>query len=111
LLISYLTDAGKSRRSGRAFGVQEDHIVFANLLASPRGLDAVCAARPRIRIVTSSIEERMNEHSFMAPSIGGFGDRFFGTVHAGGPPMKSVTVVRNSLLTVIAPADGVARIW
>ena len=66
-------------------GVREDRIVFVNFLASPQGLDAVCRARPHVRIVTSSIEERLNEHAFMIPGIGDFGDRFFGTVHAGPP--------------------------
>ncbi|WP_081605883.1 uracil phosphoribosyltransferase [Rhodococcus sp. AW25M09] len=64
-------------------GVREDRIVFVNFLASPQGLEAVCRARPQVQIVTSSIEERLNDEAFMIPGIGDFGDRFFGTVHAG----------------------------
>lgn len=66
-----------------AAGVHEDRIIFVNFLASPQGLDAVGRARPQVRIVTSPIEERLNEQAFMIPGIGDFGDRFFGTVHAG----------------------------
>lgn len=62
-------------------GVREERIVFVNFLASPQGLTAVHRARPGVRIVTSSIEERLNDQAFMIPGIGDFGDRYFGTVH------------------------------
>ena len=60
-------------------GVAEECIVFVNLLTVPVGIDAVCRRHPRVRIVTSSIEERLNENAYMLPGIGDFGDRFFGT--------------------------------
>lgn len=60
-------------------GVAEENIIFINLLASPEGLERVTAAHPKLQIVTSSIEKRLNEHAFMIPGIGDFGDRYFGT--------------------------------
>ncbi|GAA0298344.1 uracil phosphoribosyltransferase [Streptomyces polychromogenes] len=60
-------------------GVHEENIVFVNFLASPEGIDAVHAAYPLVKIVTSSIEQRLNENAFMIPGIGDFGDRYFGT--------------------------------
>lgn len=60
-------------------GVQEGNIVFVNFLASPEGIEAVHAAYPLVKIVTSSIEQRLNENAFMIPGIGDFGDRYFGT--------------------------------
>jgi uracil phosphoribosyltransferase len=60
-------------------GVREKNIIFINLLASPEGLERVTSAYPKIQIVTSSIEKRLNEHAFMVPGIGDFGDRYFGT--------------------------------
>ncbi|KIF00725.1 uracil phosphoribosyltransferase [Streptomyces sp. RSD-27] len=60
-------------------GVKEENIVFVNFLASPEGIDAVHAAYPLVKIVTSSIEQRLNENAFMIPGIGDFGDRYFGT--------------------------------
>ncbi|MFI0421257.1 uracil phosphoribosyltransferase [Spongiactinospora sp. 9N601] len=60
-------------------GVREEHVVFVNLLASPEGLAALSQAHPRVRVVTSSIEERLNESAYMVPGIGDFGDRYFGT--------------------------------
>ena len=60
-------------------GVPEEHIVFVNLLSAPEGIAAVRDRYPRVRMVTSSIEERLNEDAYMLPGIGDFGDRYFGT--------------------------------
>jgi uracil phosphoribosyltransferase len=60
-------------------GVVEENIVFVNLLSAPEGIAAVCERHPRLKIVTSSVEQRLNENAFMIPGIGDFGDRFFGT--------------------------------
>lgn len=63
--------------------VKEENIVFINLLASPEGLDRVVTTYPKIQMVTSSVEKRLNEHAFMIPGIGDFGDRYFGTTDCG----------------------------
>ncbi|MEU5219821.1 uracil phosphoribosyltransferase [Streptomyces sp. NPDC020807] len=59
--------------------VPEENIVFVNLLSAPEGIKAVHDRHPAVRIVTSSVEERLNENAFMLPGIGDFGDRYFGT--------------------------------
>lgn len=64
----------------RDAGVPEENVVLVNFLASPTGLERVSLAAPDMKIVTSSVEDGMNEHAFMVPGIGDFGDRFFGTV-------------------------------
>jgi uracil phosphoribosyltransferase len=60
-------------------GVAEENIVFVTLITVAEGITAVCERYPRVRIVTSSIEERLNDNAYMLPGIGDFGDRFFGT--------------------------------
>ncbi|MFS8102226.1 uracil phosphoribosyltransferase [Lentzea alba] len=60
-------------------GVLEENIVFITVITVPEGIAAVCERFPRIRIVTSAIEERLNDNAYMLPGIGDFGDRFFGT--------------------------------
>jgi uracil phosphoribosyltransferase len=60
-------------------GVAEERIVFVNLITVPEGITAVCRRYPRVRIVTSAIDEHLNEDAYMIPGIGDFGDRFFGT--------------------------------
>lgn len=61
-------------------GVEERKIVFINFLTSPDGIHRVCRAHPRLKIVTSSIEDGLDENAYMRPGIGDFGDRYFGTV-------------------------------
>jgi uracil phosphoribosyltransferase len=60
-------------------GVAEDQIIFINLITVPEGISAVSQRHPNVRIVTSAIDERLNENAYMMPGIGDFGDRFFGT--------------------------------
>lgn len=62
-------------------GVPVTRIVLVNFLAAPQGLDALAREHPDLHIVTSAIEERLDENAFMIPGIGDFGDRYFGTVH------------------------------
>jgi uracil phosphoribosyltransferase len=60
-------------------GVAEDRIIFINLITVPEGITAVCRRFPAVKIVTSAIDERLNENAYMMPGIGDFGDRYFGT--------------------------------
>jgi uracil phosphoribosyltransferase len=60
-------------------GVTEENIVFINLLTAPEGIIAVCQRYPKVQLVTSAIEARLNENAYMMPGIGDFGDRYFGT--------------------------------
>ncbi len=60
-------------------GVPQSDIVFVNLIAVPEGITAVCERFPAVRVVTSAIDEHLNENAYMIPGIGDFGDRYFGT--------------------------------
>lgn len=60
-------------------GVAEEKIIFINLITVPEALTIVCQRHPNVKIVTSAIDERLNENAYMLPGIGDFGDRFFGT--------------------------------
>jgi uracil phosphoribosyltransferase len=63
----------------RTHGVAEEKVIFVNLLTVPAAIATVCARHPRLRIVTSAIDERLNDSAYMVPGIGDFGDRYFGT--------------------------------
>lgn len=60
-------------------GVAEQNIIFVNLLAAPEGIKALRQRHPDLPVVTSAVEERLNESAYMVPGIGDFGDRYFGT--------------------------------
>ncbi|GAA2471395.1 uracil phosphoribosyltransferase [Streptomyces longisporus] len=63
----------------RELGVPEEHIVFVNFITCPEGIAAVADRYPGVRIVTSAVENGLNEQAYMLPGIGDFGDRYFGT--------------------------------
>jgi uracil phosphoribosyltransferase len=58
-------------------GVQD--IRFACVLAAPEGLDVLRGHHPDVKIWTASIDERLNDHSYIVPGLGDAGDRIYGT--------------------------------
>ncbi|HEX7852365.1 MAG TPA: uracil phosphoribosyltransferase [Sphingobium sp.] len=60
-------------------GVPESRIILVTFIAAPEGVARVNDVRPEVTIVTSSLEQRLNENAYMIPGIGDFGDRYFGT--------------------------------
>jgi uracil phosphoribosyltransferase len=75
LLDPMLATGGSAREAIRILisaGVREDHIIFINLLACPRGLDTIFGTYPDVRIVTGAVDDGLNEKAYI-------GDRYFGT--------------------------------
>ncbi|HET9624069.1 MAG TPA: uracil phosphoribosyltransferase [Kofleriaceae bacterium] len=54
-------------------------IRFVCLLTCPEGLKAFHDQHPDVPVYTASIDERLNEHSYIVPGLGDAGDRLFGT--------------------------------
>jgi uracil phosphoribosyltransferase len=82
LLDPMLATGGSAREAIRILleaGVQEDHLIFINLLACPEGLHTIFDSFPRVRIVTGAVDQGLNEKSYIVPGLGDFGDRYFGT--------------------------------
>jgi uracil phosphoribosyltransferase len=52
---------------------------FVCLLTCPEGISVFHAAHPDVPIYTASIDERLNEKSYIVPGLGDAGDRLFGT--------------------------------
>lgn len=63
------------------YGVKEANIIFLNVVSCPEGLETFTSKFPQVRIVTSAIDEKLNEHKYILPGLGDFGDRYFGTSH------------------------------
>ena len=49
------------------------------IVAAPEGIAAVEKAYPNVPIFTPAIDERLNDHKFIVPGLGDFGDRLYGT--------------------------------
>ena len=54
-------------------------IKFVCLLTCPEGLKVFHTAHPDIPVYTASIDDRLNEKSYIVPGLGDAGDRLFGT--------------------------------
>ncbi|KAJ0399675.1 hypothetical protein ATCC90586_003576 [Pythium insidiosum] len=61
-------------------GVEERKIVFVNVISCPEGINTLLAAHPQVRIVTAAVDRGLNEHKYIVPGLGDYGDRYFNTV-------------------------------
>jgi len=55
------------------------NIKFLCLLAAPEGVETFSAAHPDVPVFTASLDERLNDHSYIVPGLGDAGDRIYGT--------------------------------
>jgi uracil phosphoribosyltransferase len=60
-------------------GVKEEKIIFLNLIAAPEGIKFLKEKYPKVTIVTTEIDDTLNDKKFILPGVGDFGDRYFGT--------------------------------
>lgn len=58
-------------------GVKE--IRFVCVVAAPEGVEVLRSAHPDVPIWTASVDERLNDHSYIVPGLGDAGDRIYGT--------------------------------
>jgi uracil phosphoribosyltransferase len=61
------------------YHVKEERIIFLNVVSCPEGLRTFTARFPKVRVVTSAVDDCLNEHKYIVPGLGDFGDRYFGT--------------------------------
>lgn len=61
-------------------GVPEENIIIANIISAPEGIEVIMQAYPKIKLVTTQKDEKLNDQKFIVPGLGDFGDRFFGTL-------------------------------
>uniref|UniRef100_A0AAY4BNM7 Uridine-cytidine kinase n=1 Tax=Denticeps clupeoides TaxID=299321 RepID=A0AAY4BNM7_9TELE len=59
--------------------VQEDKIFLLSLLMAEMGVHSVAYAFPKVRIITTAVDKKVNDKFHIIPGIGNFGDRYFGT--------------------------------
>ena len=54
-------------------------IKFMCLVAAPEGIRAVREHYKDVKIYTTTVDERLNEHAYIVPGLGDAGDRLYGT--------------------------------
>jgi uracil phosphoribosyltransferase len=55
------------------------HIRLVCIVAAPEGIALVEQAYPQVPIYTPVVDERLNDHKYIVPGLGDFGDRLYGT--------------------------------
>lgn len=60
-------------------GVREENIIIASVCVAPEGLAYLNQKFPKIKVVMTVLDEKLNERKFIVPGLGDFGDRYFGT--------------------------------
>mmetsp|Transcript_4375 Transcript_4375/g.5390 ORF Transcript_4375/g.5390 Transcript_4375/m.5390 type:complete len:228 (-) Transcript_4375:1669-2352(-) len=60
-------------------GVKPENIVFLNTVCCPEGIKAFLERFPEAKIVTLAIDDGLNDHKYIVPGLGDFGDRYYGT--------------------------------
>jgi len=81
IIVDPMLATGNSAVSAvaRLAGSGPRSIKFVCLLTCPEGIRVFHAAHPDIPIYTASVDERLNEKSYIVPGLGDAGDRLFGT--------------------------------
>jgi uracil phosphoribosyltransferase len=59
--------------------IKASNILFITLVATEIGIKRLLSVYPDLRIVTSMVDDRLNEEKYICPGLGDFGDRYFGT--------------------------------
>ena len=54
-------------------------IMLVTVVAAPEGIGKMSRDHPGVEIVTASVERGLNEHMYILPGLGDYGDRLFGT--------------------------------
>jgi uridine kinase len=59
--------------------VPQDHILLVSILTAQLGVHSVAYAYPEVKIITSAMDELVNDNYHIIPGVGNYGDRYFGT--------------------------------
>lgn len=54
-------------------------VVVVSVVAAPEGLERLHREHPEARVVVAAVDEGLDEHGFIVPGLGDFGDRLLGT--------------------------------
>mmetsp|Transcript_23499 Transcript_23499/g.65953 ORF Transcript_23499/g.65953 Transcript_23499/m.65953 type:complete len:235 (-) Transcript_23499:236-940(-) len=58
-------------------GVPEERILFLNMIAAPEGIEMLCSKFPKVMVITTEIDAKLDDKKYIIPGIGDFGDRYF----------------------------------
>ncbi|CAD8089959.1 unnamed protein product [Paramecium primaurelia] len=62
-------------------GVKQENITFLTLVSCEQGIEKLFREFPKMKIITAQVDPiLLKDFNYLAPGIGNFGDRYFGTI-------------------------------
>lgn len=58
---------------------EPERVVMVSIVAAPEGVAKLQADHPDVNIVTSALDEGLNDRKYIVPGLGDFGDRLYAT--------------------------------
>lgn len=60
-------------------GIKQENILFLNIISCEEGISNIFKQFPNIRIISGVVDPELLSIKYIAPGLGDFGDRFYGT--------------------------------
>ncbi len=60
-------------------GYESGSIHFVGVLAAPVGMDKLSRIIPRPNITVAAVDQGLDQHNYIVPGLGDYGDRYYGT--------------------------------
>lgn len=61
-------------------GVKQENILFLNFVSCVEGIEIMFNKYPKMKIITSKVDPFLLPNKYIAPGLGDFGDRYYGTM-------------------------------
>jgi uracil phosphoribosyltransferase len=61
------------------YAAEPGRVTLLSVVAAPEGLDRLARQHPQLDVVTTAVDERLNQSAYIVPGLGDFGDRLYGT--------------------------------
>ncbi|HZB04208.1 MAG TPA: uracil phosphoribosyltransferase [Actinomycetota bacterium] len=80
LLDPMLATGGSAVRAAASIlGRDAASLRMVCIVAAPEGAQAMAEAHPRASVFAAAVDRELNEHGYILPGLGDFGDRLYGT--------------------------------
>jgi uracil phosphoribosyltransferase len=61
------------------YAAKPGRVTLLSVVAAPEGLDRLARQHPQLDVVTTAVDEGLNQSAYIVPGLGDFGDRLYGT--------------------------------
>jgi uracil phosphoribosyltransferase len=73
------TGGSATAAAGALFDAGATQVSLLSVVAAPEGVDHLAQAHPALNVFTAALDDGLNDHAYIVPGLGDFGDRLFGT--------------------------------